>query len=581
LFYRKIVKNTEISNIFREIAAMLEIKGENVFRIRAYERAALNIESLNKSIEEYNAQNLLRQIPGIGSDLEQKIKEYLTTGHIKSYEELKRTLPEGVLELLQIQGIGPKTAKLLFDKLSVKSLADLEKAIKDNRLVDIEGIKEKTVQNIIKSIETFKKGKERLLLHDAMLIAEEIVKRLKQLKNVKIAVPAGSLRRKKETVGDIDILAVSDSPSQLIETFTNLPLAETVLSKGDTKSSIRTKDGLQIDCRVVNENSFGAALLYFTGSKNFNIKLRTIAKKIGLKINEYGLFSLPTKNKPEKLLCGKTEAEIFKYFKLSFIEPELREDTGEVELALANKLPKLIRPEDIKGDLHAHSDWSDGTDSIEKMSLTAKNRGYSYLAVTDHSQSLKVAGGMKINDLIKKKEEIDRINKKLKNFKVLFGTEVDIDSEGNLDYSDEILQQFDIVVAAIHTGFKNSKTQITKRLTRACRSKYVHIIAHPTGRLLGTREAYEIDISEIFKAAVDTNTALEINSFPQRLDLNDLNCRGAKEMGVKLAINTDAHNIQQLELMELGISVARRGWVEAGDVLNTLELDKLLKSIAK
>lgn len=575
------MKNTEISNIFREIAAILEIKGENVFRIRAYERAALNIESLNKTLEEYNQENSLKQIPGIGSDLEQKIKEYLATGRIKIYEELKETIPEGLLELLQIQGIGPKTAKLLSENLGVKNLNDLEKAINNNKLAGVAGIKEKTVQNIIESIAVFKKGKERLLLHEAMLIAEEIVKPLKQLKSVKSVVFAGSLRRKKETVRDIDILAISDNETEIMNAFTSLPQAQTILAKGDTKSSIRTKAGLQIDCRVVKKESFGAAFLYFTGSKNFNIKLRTIAKKLGLKINEYGLFEIPQKNKPEKFLCGKTEEEIFERLKLSFIEPELREDTGEIELARENKLPKLIRLEDIKGDLHAHSTWSDGSGSIEKMSLTAQEKGYSYLAITDHSESLKVARGLDITDLKKKKEEIARLNKKLKGFRILFGTEVDIDAKGDLDYNDEILRQFDIVVAAIHTGFKNSKIQITKRLISACRSKYVHIIAHPTGRLLGTREAYEADFNEVFKAAIDTNTALEINSFPQRLDLNDLNCRAAKEMGVKLAINTDAHNTQQLELIELGVSVARRGWVEAGNVLNTLELDALLKSIAK
>ena len=276
-----------------------------------------------------------------------------------------------------------------------------------------------------------------------------------------------------------------------------------------------------------------------------------------------------------------SEEEIFKILGLPYIEPELREDSGEIELAIENKLPELIRIEDIKGDLHAHSEWSDGTDSIEKMCLAAQKKGYAYLAVTDHSQSLKVAGGLDSKDLKKKKDEIDRLNKKFKDFRILFGTEVDIDAEGNLDYNDEILRQFDIVVAAIHTGFKNSKEQITKRITRACLNKYVHIIAHPSGRLLGTREAYEADFNEIFKVAFDTHTALEINSFPQRLDLTDLNCRRAKELGVKLAINTDAHNTQQLDLMELGITVARRGWVEAGDVLNTLELDKLLKSIAK
>jgi DNA polymerase (family 10) len=360
-----------------------------------------------------------------------------------------------------------------------------------------------------------------------------------------------------------------------MEVFTRLPQVGEVLAKGETKSSVRTKDDVQVDCRVVEEKSFGAALLYFTGSKNFNIKVRQLAIKKGLKINEYGVF------KKEKFVCGRTEEEIFKLLGMSYIEPELREDTGEIELAKKHQLPKLIDIKDLKGDLHVHSKYSDGGNSIEEVVNASKKRGYSYVAITDHSQSLKVAGGLSLADLKKKKQEIERINKKLKGFRVLYGTEVDIDSDGKLDYKDEVLKEFDVVVGAIHTGFKQSKSQLTKRLVKACQNKYCHIIAHPTGRLWGTRDAYELDIEEVFKVAKQTNTQLEINAFPQRLDLNDLNCRRAKEMGVKLILGTDAHTADQLETMKLGIAVARRGWLSKEDVLNTLSAGELLKAIKK
>lgn len=569
------MKNLEVAEIFRDIARILEIKGDNPFRIRAYERAAQNIETLSRDIEEYAREDKLTDIPGIGQDLSGKIKEFISTGKIKSYKELKRAVPEGVLDLLKIPSVGPKTAKLLYEKLKIKDIDALESAIQKNKLQDIFGIKEKTVENIVKGIAILKKGKERTPLSTAMQVADEFVAALGKLDVVKKVMPAGSLRRRKETVRDIDILAISKTPSKVMDTFTSVPLVKDVLSKGDTKASVRTRDVLQVDCRVVQEKSFGAALLYFTGSKNFNIKLRLMAVKNGLKINEYGVF------RNEVFICGRTEEEIFQLLGLSYIEPELREDTGEIELASQAKLPCLIEIEDIKGDLHAHSLWSDGNNTIEEMAQAAKRLGLTYLAVTDHSQSLKVASGLSLADLKKKKEEIEKLNKNLKQFRVLYGTEVDIDSQGAIDYKDEVLKEFDIVVAAIHTGFKQSKEQLTKRIIRAAQNKYVHIIAHPTGRLWGTREAYDIDFDEVFKAALDTNTALEINAFPERLDLNDLNCRRAKEAGVKLAVSTDSHSTRQLETMRFGVFVARRGWLTKDDALNTLPVDGLLKHIKK
>jgi len=569
------MKNLEISAIFHEIVKILEIKGDNPFRIRAYDRAAQNIEGLTEDVEDFVKSDRLTEIPGIGKDIASKIKEYILTGKIKAYEHLRKTIPKGLLDLLNIPSVGPKTAKILYAKLKIKGISDLEKAIKKNKLQGIFGIKEKTIENISKGIELLKRGRERMTLAQAMQVADEFIKGLVSLPEVKKISCAGSLRRQKETVRDIDILVISNKPRKIMDVFTRLPSVGLVLAKGETKSSVRTKDDVQVDCRVEEEKSFGAALLYFTGSKNFNIKLRQLAIKRGLKINEYGVF------RKSRFACGRTEEEIFKILGMSYIDPELREDTGEIEIAKEFQLPHLIELKDINGDLHAHSQWSDGGNTIEEMAQAAKIKGYSYIAITDHSQSLKVAGGLSIADLRKKKQEIDKINKKLKNFRVLYGTEVDIDSNGKLDYKDEILKEFDVVVAAIHSGFKQSKTQLTKRLIKACQNKYVNIIAHPTGRLWGIRDAYDIDMDEVLKAARDTNTLLEINAFPQRLDLNDLNCRRAKEIGARLVIGTDAHTAEQLKSMKLGVSVARRGWLSCDDVINTLPLEKLMKAIKK
>jgi DNA polymerase (family 10) len=569
------MKNLELAQMFRNIANILEIKGGNVFRIRAYERAAQNIESLSQDIEEFVKEERLLEIPGIGRDLSERVREFIKTGKIKIYQDLKLSIPAGLLDLLNIPSVGPKTAKLLYEKLKIKSVSDLEKAILKNKLKGIFGIKEKTIENISKGIEILKRGRERMNLAEATLLAQDFLAPLKKLPQVKNISLAGSLRRQKETVRDIDILVASDKPKKIVDAFVSLPIVKDILAHGPTKASVRTKNDVQADCRVVEEKSFGAALIYFTGSKNFNIKLRRIAIKKGLKVNEYGIF------KGSRAIAGSSEEEAFKALGMRYIPAELREDTGEVELAQINRLPRLIELKDIKGDLHTHSLWSDGRNNILEMAKAAKNLGYEYIAVTDHSQSLKIANGLSIADLKNKKREIEQVNKKIRGWRVLFGTEVDIDSQGKIDYKDEILKQFDIVVAAIHTGFKQSRQQLTKRAVRACLNRYVHIIAHPTARLWGLREPYAIDLEEVFQAAADTNTQLEINAFPNRLDLNDSGCRRAKEKGARLAIGTDSHSKEQMESMKLGISVARRGWLSRHDVINTLPLEKLLKAIKK
>jgi len=569
------VKNNEIAQVFRDIATILQIKGANVFRIRAYERAAQNIEGLTEDIETFAAEGRLTEIPGIGKDLSDRITEYVASGKIQFFEDLKKSIPEGLLELLKIPSVGPKTAKLLYDQLNITNISELENAIAENKLAGIFGIKEKTIENMRKGIALIKRGKERMSLAQAIQLADDFIRRLEKLPEVKKITPAGSLRRQKETVRDIDILAVSKNPQKIMQAFVSHPQVKEVTAQGQTKASVRTKDDVQLDCRVVEEKSFGAALVYFTGSKNFNIKLRQLAIRKGLKVNEYGVF------KNEKYVCGKTEDEVFKALGMAYVEPELREDNGEVELALSAGLPTLITLKDIRGDLHVHSSWSDGGNSIAEMATACRSRGYAYVAITDHSQGLKIANGLTMADVKQKKREIGRLNKTFKNFRILFGAEVDIDSDGKLDYPDATLKEFDIVIAAIHTGFKQSRQQLTRRIIAACKSSRVHIIAHPTGRLLGSRDAYDIDLEEILKACRDTNTALEINAFPNRLDLNDVSSRRAKELGVKIAINTDSHAVEHLDAMPLGLAVARRGWLQKKDVLNALSLKELLQAIKK
>ena len=563
------MKNQEIANAFRQIAEILEIKGENVFRIHAYERAAQNIESIPEDIEVFVKEDRLTSIPGIGKDLEDKIKEMVSTDRLKFLEDLKKEIPAGLLDMLDIPGIGPKTAKLLYEKLGIRDVVMLERMAHAGRIKELPGIKEKTEENILRGIELFKRGRDRMDIKTAVDVADSIISQLKRVKGVTKINPAGSLRRMKDTVRDVDILVSSREPKEAMDTFIKLSEIKDVLAKGPTKLSVVTEEGIQVDVRVMESVSYGAALLYFTGSKAHNIKLRQLAIKNGLKLNEYGLF----KNK--KKVAGKTEKKMYEILGLSYIVPELREDRGEVEAASEGKLPDLVGLDDIKGDLHVHSNWSDGGSSIEEVVVRAKKLGYEYIAITDHSQGLKIAGGLDRSALKEKRKEIERLRKRYKGIDILYGAEVDIDSDGNLDYPDDILKEMDIVIGAIHSGFKQPKEKLTRRIIKACQNKFVQVIAHPTGKLRGAREEYEIDLEEFFKVAREEGTALEVNSFPQRLDLNDIHCRMAKDFGVKLAINTDAHIAEQLELMKFGVAVARRGWIEKADVLNTLPCARL------
>jgi DNA polymerase (family 10) len=568
------MKNQEIAKIFNEMADILEIKNDNPFRIRAYRRAALNVEGLTKNIEDLDEKELTA-IPGVGKDLAAKIGEYIKTGRIAVHEELKKDVPQIVLDLENVPGLGPKTAMLLYDKLHIKSVDELAKLAEEHKLAGLPGIKAKTEENILKGIGMLKRGQERQPLGKVLPIAQDIVNQLKARVPLSRIDIAGSIRRWKDTIKDIDILAISDNPKEVMRIFVHLPNVKDILMQGPTKSSVVVHEGLQVDLRVVEKESYGAALGYFTGSKDHNIRLREMAVKKGMTINEYGIFRVSDNKK----LGGEREEDVYKILGMQYVPPEMREDRGEIDAAIEGKLPELVTLEDIRGDLHVHSKWSDGSHTFEQLVEAAKKRGYSYFALTDHSLGLGVARGLTVERLFEQKKEIDALNKKLKNFRILHGTEVDIRSDGTLDFPDEVLRTLDIVVASIHSGFKQTSEQLTSRIVTAINNPYVSIIAHPTGRLIGEREAYEVDMDIILKAARETGTAMEINSYPLRLDLNDIYAKKAREMGIPIVICTDAHVTTQFNFMSYGVSIARRSWLEKEDVANTLDVKQLLKKL--
>ena len=570
------MKNTEIASIFNNIADLLEIKGENPFRIRAYRKAAFNITGLGKDISSISAAELL-DIPGVGHDLAAKIEEYLKTGKVDAYEKLKLQAPETLIDMLAIPGLGPKTVSMLYRKHNVRDMDSLEKLAREHRLSGLPGIKDKTEAGIIKGIEMVRRFAARHPLGKILPLANEIREHIYASAPVEKLVIAGSLRRWKETIKDIDIIATSKDPDAVMKVFTRMPYVSQIITKGPTKSSVVLKDGIQVDIRVVEEESFGSALAYFTGSKEHNIRLRELASKAGLKINEYGIF----RENDNRKLGGKSEEDIYNVLGLQYVPPELREDKGEVEAAAAGTLPHLIEAADIKGDLHVHSNWSDGAQDLEDLAKTALEKGYSYIAVTDHSKGLGVARGLTEERIISQKKLIDAINKKTGRVRLLSGAEVNIKNDGGLDFDDELLKQLDVVIASVHSGFRQSAEQITKRLVAAMKNRCVSIIGHPSGRLIGEREAYEVDMEEVLKKAAETGTAIEINAYPLRLDLTEPNVRMARSMKVRLVISTDSHNSGQFDNMLYGVAVAKRGWLEKRDVLNTLQCSQLLKKLRK
>ena len=571
------MRNVEIARLFNNIADYLEVKDENPFRIRAYRRAAQAIEGLPEDIAAIAERGGLLVVPGIGKDLAAKIREYLETGMVEYLEELRREIPAGVIELLGIHGVGPKTAKVLYEQKAVDSVDKLEEMAKAGALAGVPGIKVKTAENILKGIAVWRSGRERMPLGSALLLAEAILDRLRSLKEVNQIEPAGSLRRMKETVKDIDILVTSTKPARVMDVFVGLDNVAEVLAHGETKSSVRLRENIQVDLRVVEPDCFGAALQYFTGSKQHNIRVRELAQRKGLKISEYGVFN----EKTGRLVAGKTETEVYDAVGLPFIPPELREDGGEIEAGLEERLPRLVALADIRGDLQMHTTWSDGGHSLAELAEGVRAKGYQYMAVTDHSKSTTVAGGMKDEQVLQMIAEVRALNKTLKGFRVLAGCEVDIKADGSLDYPDDILRQLDLVLVSVHSRFKMAREEMTARIVRALQHPLVHMLGHPTGRLIGERGAYELDMEAVLQAARATGAAVEINASPSRLDLNDLHARRAKELGIQIAINTDAHTVGQLDYMRFGVSVARRGWLTPADVLNTQPEKQLVTWLEK
>ncbi len=569
--------NYEIAKIFYEIADFLEMEDVE-FKPSAYRKVALALEVLEKDIADIyidgGKKALDKEVPGVGESIAKKIEEYLKTGKIKYFEKLKKKTPIDMEKLNAIEGLGPKRIKALYQELNVENLRDLERVAKAGKIAPLFGFGSKTEKNILQGLKFLKKSKGRFLLGEILPKVKQIEQAFKNLKQVQEISVAGSIRRGKETIGDIDLLITTKEPAKVMDFFVSLPGVVKIWAKGRTKSSIRLKQGLDVDLRIVAQKSYGSALQYFTGSKEHNIATRKIAMNKGLKLNEYGLF------KKRKRIAGSNEKELYKAIGLDWIPPELREDRGEIETALDGKLPQLIERKDIKGDLHCHSNWNGGYDTILEMAKKAMEMGYQYLGISDHTKFLRIENGLDEKQLIKQGEEIDGLNKRFKkqgiNFQILKGVEVNILKNGLLDIKDETLSKLDYVIAGVHSNMKMSKIDMTKRIIRAMKNPYVKILSHPTGRILKRRDEYQIDFQKILKAAKEFKVALEINSFPLRLDLNDRNIRKAKEFGVKMAINSDAHQKKQLSLIEFGVIQARRGWAEKQDIINTLSKEKLL-----
>lgn len=569
------MKNFEVAFIFSDIADILEIKGENFFKVRAYRKAAHVISNLPADLQDIVKEGCLEEIEGIGKALSGKIREILSTGTCRFYEDLKKEFPRGLVAMLRIPGLGAKKIKIIYDALHISSIDELEQAAISHRLRALPGMGVKTEQAVLKGIKMLRGEAGKTLLSTGLALAEDMVSMLKTMPEVEEIDIAGSLRRRKELIGDIDILASSNKPDDVIEGFLRLPGVNEILARGSTKASVRLDLGIQADLRVVEPRFFHCALQYLTGSKEHNAKLRSIFQQKGFKLNEYGIYE----EKNGEVFYPESETEIYNFLKMQYIVPELREDRGELEAAMEGRLPVLLERQDIKGDLHVHTDWSDGNNSIEAIVAAAKSMGYEYIAITDHSKSLKIAGGLDEKRLREQMEVIKKLNSEIEGLRILSGIEVDILSNEIMDFDDEILSKLDVVVASIHSGFKQDREKLTRRIIAACENPHVDIIAHPTGRMLGKRDPYDVDMDLVLKAAARTNTILEINSSPDRLDLDDMMARRAKDMGVKIAINTDAHEKEGLKDMRFGVWNARRAWLEKDDVVNTRPLDTLIKEL--
>ena len=563
--------NEEIARIFERMAHVLAFKGGDRFRIMAYERAAVSIRDLKDDLARIAEQGKLLDVPGIGKDLSEMIEEYIGTRKMKRYTQECKGLPDELIDLMSIPGVGPKTLALLHKKIGVTSFEDLKRCLEGEAVLKLKGFGQKKIDNIKRGIDLWLASQQRMLISVALPLAENLLAEIRKIKGVEHADIAGSLRRRRETIGDVDVLVISKDSPNALKQITELPVVKQILGLGDTKATVMIEGGIQVDVRAVPQESYGAALQYFTGSKQHNIHLRALGRKHGLKFNEYGVFRV------EKRIGGQEEADVYESLHIPLMAPELREDRGEIEAALNEKLPKLIDVSDLRGDLHTHSTYSDGKSTIEEMVERAAELGYEYIALSDHSPSERVAHGLDRGRLERKIQEIEALRKKRKDRlpHILIGSEVDILGDGKLDYPDDILSKLDVVVAAIHSNFRQSKDRITGRLLDAIAHPYVDVIAHPTSRLIGAREALEVDFERVIAAAAKSGVALEVNGSMYRLDLNDVIARAAQEGGALLAIGSDAHSTSQLEWIRYGVFQARRGWVEARPVVNTWTWTKL------
>lgn len=569
--------NLEIARIFGEIADLLEIKQESPFRVNAYRKAARALESLGEDVTTIAARGELRKIGGIGTGLAEKIEEYLRTGTIVYHRDLQAELPAGLPELMTIPEVGPKTALLLYQRLGITTVDALEEAARAGRVRALPRLGAKTEQNILQGIERRRQRTGRQPLGAVLPHAQAVVAALRDVSGVEALCLTGSIRRMRDTIADIDIVVATRSPDAVMTTFVSLPQAAQVLSKGNTRSSVLLRHaGVQCDLRAVDPESYGAALQYFTGSKDHNVQLREMAVRRGLRINEYGVFRVPSEEK----IAGRAEEDVYGALHLAWIPPEIREAQGEIELAERNALPALVTTEQIRGDLHAHTTWSDGSDTAETMARAARARGYEYLCITDHSASLRFAGGVSVEDLGAHAQTVRQVSEKV-GIRVLIGSEVDILPDGSLDYPDDVLQTLDVVIGSVHSRFKVSRDEMTRRIISAMENTHLDILGHPTGRLVEERPPVDLDIEAVVEAAHRTETVLEINASPERLDLRDTHARLARDHGVFVEIGTDAHRKEDLAHIEYGVGTARRGWVEASQVINAWPLGKLLDFLAQ
>lgn len=573
------IHNNDVAALFDELADLLEIKGENPFRVRAYRNAARTVAGLTRSVSDLAAEDKgLDGLPGIGKDLADKIRTIVATKKLPALEDLKKEMPAGLSTLMRVPGLGPKKIAQLYKELQVASLEDLKEAATAGKIRDLAGFSEKTEKAILEGLGRTKigeRGPERFKRAVAEQIVTPLFETLKKAQGVEEIAIAGSYRRCAETVGDVDILAAAEKSGDVMARFVRYDDVTKVLAEGDTKSSVLLRGGLQVDLRVVPLASWGAALHYFTGSKAHNIAVRLMGVKRGLKVNEYGVY------KGARMIAGRTEEEIYKLFGMPYIEPELREDRGELQAALKGRLPRLVERRDLKGDLHAHTKATDGRYTAEEMAEAAKARGYEYLAISDHSKRVTMAHGLDAARLAQSIRAIDKLNGRLKGITLLKSIECDILADGSLDLPDDILAELDVVVCSIHYNFNLTKDKQTERVLRALDNKRVNIFGHPTGRLINERPGYEIDLEKVMRAAVERGCFLELNAHPDRLDLDDVHCQTAKKMGLKIALSTDAHSTDDLDLMRFGVGQARRGWLEAEDVINTRPLAALRKLLKR